>query len=159
MLHLFFLLYLYRKPPLKRHKGIRSWGILVSANHSFPAQETTGFRTVPFPPTIRKGFFFLHPHAHRSDLRSHWESNPAVSEGPELGCSLWMQSNTRPLFEFPGNPSPSMQVSSGGEGKRPMYHAGDEGLFPELSSKKPHLPMCSVKMEKGDLTPESENGF
>lgn len=143
---------------MKRHKGISSRGILVNANHSFPTQETTGFRTVPFPPTVRKGFFFLHPHTHRFDLRSHWESNPAVSEGPDPTCSLWMQSNARPLFEFPGNPSPSVQVSSGGEGKRIRYHAGYEGLFLELSSKKPHLPMCSVKMEKGDFTPEA-GGF
>lgn len=31
-------------------------------------------------------------------------------------------------------------------------------LLVELSSKKPHLPMCSVKMEKGDFTSEA-GGF
>lgn len=109
--------------------------------------------------TNRQEGFFLPPPTH-SPFRSPvpLEKQSCCLRGSDPTCSLWMQSNARPLFEFPGNPSPSVQVSSGGEGKRIRYHAGYEGLFLELSSKKPHLPMCSVKMEKGDFTPEA-GGF
>lgn len=154
MPHLFYHSHV-QSPAWKDTKELSSWGILVNANHAFPTRETADVRAVPCPPAIRAGFFCLYPHTHRfDDLQFHWESKPAVSEGPHPRCSLWMQSNVRPLFEFPGNSSPAVQVSSRGDAKRLRHRAGHEGLFLELSSKKPHLPMCSVKMEKGDFTPE-----
>lgn len=53
------------------------------------------------------------------------------------------------------NPSPTIKVNSGGEDRRLMRHSEWEGLLVELSSKKPHLSMCSVEMEKRDFTLEA----
>lgn len=112
-----------------------------------------------FIATNHQGGFFLPAHTLTVSTSGPIGKATLLSQrGPALGVHCGCRATLRPLFEFPGNPPPSTQVSSGGEGKRLRYHAGCEGLFVELSSKKPHLPMCSVKMEKGDFTSEA-GGF